>query len=56
MPRPGNGSSMSSASATPPMTVMTITLPSSRTVLMTAVVNDGSVTKNSKLDKPAKPL
>jgi hypothetical protein len=47
MPRPGKGSLISSASAMPPTTVMTITLPSSSRVLITVAVNDGSVTKNS---------
>jgi hypothetical protein len=56
MPRPGKGSSISSASATPPTTVIAITLPSSSAVLPTALVKDGSVTKNSKLARPAKPL
>ena len=46
-PRPGKGSSISSASATPPTTVMTMTLPSSSSVLTIAVQNDGSVTKYS---------
>ena len=46
-PRPGNGSSISSASATPPTTVMAMTLPSSSSVLTMAVQNDGSVTKYS---------
>jgi hypothetical protein len=46
-PRPGNGSLISSASAMPPTTVMTITLPISSNVFSTAVPNDGSVMKNS---------
>ena len=45
MPRPGNGSLTSSASATPSTTVMTITLPISTSVFHTAGQKSGSVTK-----------
>jgi len=55
-PRPGNGSSISSAMAAPRPTVITMTLPSSSSVLITEVVNDGSVTKYSKFSSPTKPL
>ena len=55
MPRPGNGSLMSNAIAMPTTTVIRMTLPSSHTVLSTAVLNDGSVTKYSKFSSPAKP-
>ncbi|MNT62407.1 hypothetical protein D3C72_2001260 [compost metagenome] len=56
MPRPANGSLMSSAIAMPNTTVMRITLPSSKMVLTTAVPNEGSVTKYSKFSSPAKPV
>ena len=56
MPRPAKGSLMSSAIAMPNTTVMRITLPSNSTVFSTAVPNDGSVTKYSKLSSPANPV